>query len=705
MGISTYQYDMTEAEGCHAEISTDPKGNETKKVYDRAGRLIKVISNAKETIFTYYGNGSRKSIEYPEGAKEEYTYYKDNLVKTLVNQKADGTIIDSYSYKYDAAHNQIEKQDKKGMTNYDYDSLNRLEKVTEPDGKITEYIFDMAGNRIQETITQGAETIATTYEYNEQNRLTNTITRNGAVTETTKYEYDPNGNTMTKTVETTKPVDPNLTGSFAFNKAGQSTEKTITYYEYDQWNQLIKTIEGDKTIIADYNGNGQRVEKTINGITKRYLYEYDKVVLETDGQGNETARNIYGTNLLVREAENETAYYMYNGHGDVTALIGTDGTIAAQYYYDAFGNPVAEGTNENGVNNPIRYAGYQWDGETEIYYLNARYYDPKIARFLTEDTYRGRISDPLSLNLYTYCHNEPVMYIDPTGHWEQGDSKRKAAEQAQILEATKEYISAKEKGDKAGMDKAHQKAEDARAGKVYKADNITSSSIEKALKEISDSKYVYKSAKDDVKKSTMTSVVRDVSDKNPYKAQIERGQAQTISAINSERKSSNILDPAKAPKGTIGLGSSIAKPSAVNGTVNGNINYASKGPDTYTEKDGVKTPASNLPGKGEPNSTGKLYNPDGTVKQERKYGPDGKAQEDTDYNHEGDDHEFPHKHQWDWSKNPPRQNWEPIPQIDTSELVDNAGKAAGWATAGTVIYWIISEGTRLFPPRNLVPIP
>lgn len=69
------------------------------------------------------------------------------------------------------------------------------------------------------------------------------------------------------------------------------------------------------------------------------------------------------------------------------------------------------------------YAGYQYDEETDIYYLNARYYDSKIERFITEDTYTGNPSDPLSLNLYTYCHNEPIMYWDPTGHWAAGDNK------------------------------------------------------------------------------------------------------------------------------------------------------------------------------------------------------------------------------------------------------------------------------------------
>ena len=63
-------------------------------------------------------------------------------------------------------------------------------------------------------------------------------------------------------------------------------------------------------------------------------------------------------------------------------------------------------------------AGYQYDKETDLYYLNARYYDSKIARFISEDTYTGNASDPLSLNLYTYCHNEPIRYVDPSGNTE-----------------------------------------------------------------------------------------------------------------------------------------------------------------------------------------------------------------------------------------------------------------------------------------------
>jgi RHS repeat-associated protein len=145
-----------------------------------------------------------------------------------------------------------------------------------------------------------------------------------------------------------------------------------------------------------------------------------KVILEVDGSNNQTGRNIYGVNLLTRTASGATLDYMYNGHADVTALINASGTVAGSYYYDAFGN-ITEQTGT--ANNSINYAGYQYDPESKTYYLNARFYDPVTARFLQEDVVRGDVKDPLSLNLYTYCRNEPIMYTDPTGHIYESDKK------------------------------------------------------------------------------------------------------------------------------------------------------------------------------------------------------------------------------------------------------------------------------------------
>ena len=138
--------------------------------------------------------------------------------------------------------------------------------------------------------------------------------------------------------------------------------------------------------------------------------------MEADEDGV-TAKNTYGGPLLFRtefDDSGETTYqYMYNAHGDVVTLL-SDGEVEATYYYDAFGN-ILEQTGE--VDNSILYAGYQYDEETGLYYLNARMYDPVTARFIQADTYLGNLNDPLSLNLYTYCLNNPHKYVDPSGHF------------------------------------------------------------------------------------------------------------------------------------------------------------------------------------------------------------------------------------------------------------------------------------------------
>lgn len=404
IGTSYYAYDITSgmSSGCTAVTTTDPKGNVVTKIYDKTSRLINVIADGCTTTYTYNNNGSLQRVGYSDGSGEDYIYTADNLLNTLTNKKADGTVIESYAYTYDAAHNLLSKVDAKGKTSYTYDVLNRLLTVTEPSGKITSYTYDAAGNRLAKTVVFVSDTTVTAYTYDFQNRLTSTITTlNGATTETVSYAYDDNGNELTQT-------NTEYVGGVP-----QVPVATLTN-TYDVLNQLITTITSSGTIVNNtYNGDGLRVQKTVNGVATNYLYEYDKVILEVDSNGNQMAWNVYGANLISRKVGADTLTYMYNGHADVTALLDTDGTIVATYYYDAFGN-VTDWMGS--ANNTILYAGYQYDAETGLYYLNARMYDPVSARFLQEDTYRGQYTDPLSLNLYTYCHNEPLMYTDPSGH-------------------------------------------------------------------------------------------------------------------------------------------------------------------------------------------------------------------------------------------------------------------------------------------------
>jgi RHS repeat-associated protein len=473
LGASTYEYDLTvESSGEHAERTTDPKGNINIKTYDKVGRLLKVTVGNEVTKYEYYRNGNQYRVTYPDGTTETYTYDKNNQITTLTNAKVNGTVISSYQYTYDASGNQLTKKEVKGTTTYTYDSLNRLHTVTEPIGKLTAYTYDGAGNRKSEMIEMGQLSMTTLYNYDNRNRLTTTVSSSGLQT---TYVYDNNGNLMSKSNFELKNINPEeLTkddlpdfGLYIKRDSNMGTgSKDLTTYVYDNFNRLAQTKSEKNTATYKYNAQGYRVEKKVNNKCTKYLYEKDKVVLETDGSNNQTAFQVYGVSLLYRSISQDnnlgaqSYYYLYNAHGDVTELIDSKGNIAVSYAYDVFGNIV----NQIGTaNNAIKYAGYQFDEESGLYYLNARHYDSVTARFITEDTYMGQKNDPLSLNLYTYCHNNPILYTDPSGHKVVAEGGAGGTKTEKEKKAEKE---AKEKAAKEAKEKAAKEAKEKEAEKI-----------------------------------------------------------------------------------------------------------------------------------------------------------------------------------------------------------------------------------------------
>ena len=167
-----------------------------------------------------------------------------------------------------------------------------------------------------------------------------------------------------------------------------------------------------------YGADGIRCQK--NNI--HYTCDGERILIEHNADTGRSITYLYGEKGVVGFSyRGSDYYYRKNLFGDVVAIYNTDGEEVATYEYDAWGKNLScedEETNEIKRINPIRYRSYYYDVETKFYYLNSRYYDPEIGRFLNADSsdYLGEGNALNNYNLFAYCENNPVMYSDPTGH-------------------------------------------------------------------------------------------------------------------------------------------------------------------------------------------------------------------------------------------------------------------------------------------------
>ncbi len=386
--------------------------------YDQLGRLKEVSDQGKKILYTYDEVGRLiKETNKVTGIKSEYSYYPSGNLKSLMHVKGK-EIENVFEYCYDKRGNQIQKIQGKETTHYYYDALNRLKTVIDPD-TIQNYSYDDLNNIKELTEIEGNYITESSYTYDIYNRLLLKDTRNSAEEIQQRFTYDLEGN-MTEKEEVIRH-DGNLAAS-----------KTQSYL-YNGYNQVSYVKDTDEQWISyTYNSNGLRTKKDFGDKAIQYYYDRGSIILETDENYRITAKNIRGNNskLIYRETEADQYYYLHNAHGDVIKLLDEQANIIKDYTYEAFGQEKPEpnlafGSKQftamwqeeiEAIDNPFRYAGEYLDEETGNYYLRARYYDPSIQRFISEDSIKGFLSEPLSLNLYSYCYNNPIRYIDPSGH-------------------------------------------------------------------------------------------------------------------------------------------------------------------------------------------------------------------------------------------------------------------------------------------------
>jgi len=452
-----------------------PDQNKVMKTYDQMGRLLtKSDPTGKIETYVYDLNSNLTKVTDRKGQARTYGYNNRNLLTSSV------TSDETVTYGYDYAGRRLWMQDGTGKTQYVYEpSSGWLTKVTYPDSRTTQYQYDAQGNRTQLTDPFGIITVYkydqrnrleavgpamnnwdVTYSYKKNGLASATKLRNGI---TNTFGYDERNLTSLAQGKLSNPAINTFSYSYDLNRnqTGRTENGAAHVFTYDKLNRIAtstqfgeqysydsrgnrKTIAGDQLILDGngktyeydgrdrlkklsaldgteveyrYNGDGMMVERTHDGVKSRYYYDGANIIAEGTVTGSTVAHKasyIRGKELVSRvDASGRKAYYLHNGHGDVVGITDASGNKLNSYTYDIWGTPLSR---EETMDNPFLYSGEYWDDATGLQYLRARWYDPSQGRFINEDTYEGQIDNPLTLNLYTYVHNNPLIYTDPTGH-------------------------------------------------------------------------------------------------------------------------------------------------------------------------------------------------------------------------------------------------------------------------------------------------
>ena len=191
-------------------------------------------------------------------------------------------------------------------------------------------------------------------------------------------------------------------------------------YTWEHGRELATMSNGSTTWTNTYNADGLRTKRTNGSTTYNYIYNGSSLSQMTVGSNTlYFAYDASGTPMSVTY-NGTNYYYATNVQGDVTAILNTSGTAVVQYTYDAWGKiltATGDLASTLGVHNPLRYRGYVYDDETTLYYLQSRYYNPAMGRFISADNYPSTGQGLTGNNMFAYCGSNPVSRRDHGGEF------------------------------------------------------------------------------------------------------------------------------------------------------------------------------------------------------------------------------------------------------------------------------------------------
>jgi RHS repeat-associated protein len=467
----------------HDRFGYDPNGNMVFKVdgegdstvftYDVRNReSLRRFTNSGHTVETRYTEDGKPDTVIDNRGMTTYEYGLCCSQLRRVNNP-DGTFIE---YDFDDNKNIIGRKTPWGTTRYTFDRLNRMDSVIASDGGVTQYFYNVVGNRDS---VHNANSTSTGYSHDALNRLTNvtnygpggsvissyTYTLNDAgirtaVTEADgsnvaygyddcykltsetriglypyaiSYTYDNVGNRLTKTDsagitsytyntrdQLTNENGPHGGVSYTFDHAGRLTTKTdaigITSYGWVDDDRMAFAILPTSSVTYTYDAEGARVKTDDGTQAKLYLidkqFPYGQVIAEYRNDGSLTCGYVYGQERISQNRGGNERFYLSDGQTSIRELTDASGLVSDQYWYTAFGEELVK-TGSTG--NEFRYVGEQWDPNTHFYYLRSRWMDARVGRFNSSDIYFGDVRKTINLHRYLYAGNSPINKIDPNG--------------------------------------------------------------------------------------------------------------------------------------------------------------------------------------------------------------------------------------------------------------------------------------------------